>query len=792
MGVLSTGGGARKTRRSVLASAPTATLALALSVGVAAQAKGANGHVRYSHAVSPRGLAPDPGRFRIAVARPPRPEALPEPRPALGDARQPAAELPTVVEGPQEAIGAPPESLQTAPRSRPSPDGGEAVGGPRSAGPASAARASGLDAQQAREVGAGDDRAVLGAPSNAPRAHERLNVVDPPFLARGDGAADDSAALAAAIAAANARADRFQQVCVYLPGARYRIAATALPTFRGNGCVEGDGTNQTYVVVDRAYDGDVFSWDDAWLATNYFVHHGATAELTGQGAGPHVEGLTIVGDTTSPNLQNALMFYDRADFAYMRDVDVLFMHGRCFATGLKRHVRASAMRESMFDATRFWGCGTPSLPAVEIGSDGLDADDATNEIDWRALSIDAPNGPGLVIRNRGGSVLRAIRIQGLRVEGSTGVASAGDLVRVGDAAASGRIADVSIDDLQTNASQPGYAALRFAAPQPEDQPFDITVRGAIGNGAGEGLVIEAGRGLRFDLRGIATGGTNVRVGASPRVGSDIVLNSWGQERFYTYNIDPSAAQSFRTPGPMIVGDPSRPAAGAIVADPHDGSAAGGLSAGGGAIDLQTNRGDATRVAAGLDSVVAGGIDNRAGASYGVQVGGQSNVDESFFGAGLGGQGNRQAGFADVIAGGTFNALEGPLSSVLGGSRAADRGRYGWQGFASGAIAGQGDAQAGAQVLRASGTAAMRLTADGGAAGPANCVNIPDDSAYGLKILLQARDPATPTATYTWSVPVGTLSRSAGPDSTRLMLGTPAAVGAGTVSAEADLSIGVES
>ncbi len=631
--------------------------------------------------------------------------------------------------------------------------------------------------------------------SAAVRARDRLNVKDAPFLARGDGTADDSAAIAAAIAAANAGARVSQQVCLYLPGGRYRIASTALPTFLGNGCVEGDGTNQTYIVVDRAYAGDIFSWDDAWLALNYFRGDGATADLAGQRAGPRVEGLTVVGDTTSPNIQNGLMFYDRADFAYLRNVDVLFLHGRCFAAGIKRGVRTAAMRESTLDATRFWACGTPALPAVEIGSDGLDADDATNEIDWRGLSIDAPNGPGLVLRNRGGNLMRDIRFRGLRVEGPTGAVSRGDLIRIGDPAYPGRIADVSIEDLQTNGSQPGFAALAIASATAASQPYAITVKGAIGNGAGLGLDIRAGRGLRFDLRGIATTGTNVRVGATPLVGSDILLDAWGQERYFSYSIDPSALPFFHTPGPFKVGDPSKPSAQSLVSKVHDSSASGGFAPGRGAVDLQVDSTgtDGSRVAQGPDTVLVGGVDNRAGAGYGVQVGGQSNLDDSFFGVGVGGQGNRQSNFADVIVGGAFNALSGSFSSILGGSQATDRHRYGWQGYASGSFARQGDAQTGINVLRAAGTAAMRLTADGLAAGgvaaSTNCINIPDETAYGLKIQLEARDVTSGAAAYAWSVPVGTLLRGTGAGSTALTLGTATAVGSGAVTAAPDTALG---
>ena len=98
--------------------------------------------------------------------------------------------------------------------------------------------------------------------------------------------------------------------------------------------------------------------------------------------------------------------------------------------------------------------------------------------------------------------------------------------------------------------------MTLASATPGSQPYNITIAGAIGNGAGKGLDIQAGRALRFDLRGIATKGMNVTLGASPLVGADILLNSWGQERFYSYDIDPSAARSFATPGPVFDRDGS--------------------------------------------------------------------------------------------------------------------------------------------------------------------------------------------------------------------------------------------
>ncbi len=110
----------------------------------------------------------------------------------------------------------------------------------------------------------------------------------------------------------------------------------------------------------------------------------------------------------------------------------------------------------------------------------------------------------------------------------------------------------------------------------------------------------------------------------------------------------------------------------------------------------------------------------------------------------------------------------------------------------------GTAQACTKVLRATGAtaSAIRLTADGAAAGAANVVNLPSTAvgSYSLRITLTGLDLTTPANTYSWSVPVAILSKTgAAQSTTALALGTPVTLAtnswAPTVSAVADTTNG---
>ena len=136
--------------------------------------------------------------------------------------------------------------------------------------------------------------------------------------------------------------------------------------------------------------------------------------------------------------------------------------------------------------------------------------------------------------------------------------------------------------------------------------------------------------------------------------------------------------------------------------------------------------------------------------------------------------------------------------MAGSSQASDRGRIGSQHLSTGAVIANvlGSAQAGRQVMTATGTAAMRLTAAQFAAnspfGP--IMNIPANTAYNLQVRLVAIDRTAPGNSYAWTLPVALLTRQAAVGTTALALGTPLVLSVGTgsggaVAAAADTANG---
>ncbi len=163
--------------------------------------------------------------------------------------------------------------------------------------------------------------------------------------------------------------------------------------------------------------------------------------------------------------------------------------------------------------------------------------------------------------------------------------------------------------------------------------------------------------------------------------------------------------------------------GAIIAQVPDGTVAGGDARAGGAIDLQTIRTAASQVASGGRSTIVGGSGNTASGAFCV----------------AGGNGNAVSGGTSV-AFGFANQISGTLSSAPGGASANDRGRTGVLVWSSNAVAVSGSQQSAKQILGGStnGTTPVRLTADGQSAGAANTVNIPNNTAYAVRIVVVGR------------------------------------------------------
>jgi hypothetical protein len=375
--------------------------------------------------------------------------------------------------------------------------------------------------------------ALLCAATTAARPADRLNLLDyaPPHtrLDRG-GTEDASAALAAAIEAANAFTAHGAPACIHIPAGTYRIV-TPPPAFQRAGCITGDGPSQSTLKLDRRFAGDLFAWSDSWVVTT---------------PGPAITGLTIKGDRAAAAVQNALVFYDRNDQVFIDNVDIIDLPGRALYSGPTWHTSQAYMRESHLRALRLFNDGTRALPVIEFASAGAGQTDASNEIDLAQVDVFGPHGPGLVIRNNGAGAIRDINFESLRIEGWQSGTGRGDLLTIGDPNMRGRVNNIRLTGVELIDPQSGYAALRLTAAPGAEAPYQITFQGLIGGGAprGQGLRIDAGRTSTFRFSGVHSFGTNIVIG---RGVSGVVLDGGGQERFWTYAIDPASTHGVSAP-----------------------------------------------------------------------------------------------------------------------------------------------------------------------------------------------------------------------------------------------------
>ena len=363
------------------------------------------------------------------------------------------------------------------------------------------------------------------------------------FGAAGDGQTDDSSAIASAASAAVANSLRGQPSALYFPSGTYRLVK-ALPTWSVPISVFGDGQERSVIRVDPGFSGDVFSWSEVWAANNYGTD--TISPLTTQKAGVEVRGIRITGTRTSANVQNAFVFYDRADFVFMQDVDVFDLTGRALYSGVSRREPKAFMRESHFNSLRFVRCGSADAAVVDFDSQGNG--DSTNEISIDGLDIIAPGGVGLILHSNGGGP-RSMRFVRLRVDGQGGGGTAA-LVDVGRTA---QISSSNIDFEQTELLNPpaGFAAIHLTAANLRLAPIWFRLQGKIGGEAanGKGIVVDAGRLLSFDLTELHTRDVNVTIASSQTVGGPIIFDGHGQEGSWTRSIDPSSVANVKRPVP---------------------------------------------------------------------------------------------------------------------------------------------------------------------------------------------------------------------------------------------------
>lgn len=359
-------------------------------------------------------------------------------------------------------------------------------------------------------------------------AVREFNVKD--YGAKGDNSTIDTPAVAAAFLAANRVASKGLPAVVIFPPGIYVSCGPGI-NLRHAISVRGAGSYQSMIRIPDTCSGDLFAWDDVWYGSSF---NSNPPKLDRLQVGVNIEGIGCFGDRNSEEQQNFLMFYDRVDALYVRDVTCEYLRGRFIFVGQLGATTQAFMRESNFDKIRCFHCGDHDAPVVEFSSIG--GGDVTNTNKINQVDIYAPHGVGMWLHGafgQGGLDGRQIRIEGLE-NGNVDT----DLLLIGDSTSLASTNNIDLQQVSLINPYVGHAAIHLMASDRKFQSYQIKIQGGIGGGApkGKGIVIDSGaaRNVSFDLRGIHTLDTNVFIGAN--VGP-IYLNGYGQESSWSWTVD---------------------------------------------------------------------------------------------------------------------------------------------------------------------------------------------------------------------------------------------------------------
>lgn len=201
---------------------------------------------------------------------------------------------------------------------------------------------------------------------------------------------------------------------------------------------------------------------------------------------------------------------------------------------------------------------------------------------------------------------------------------------------------------------------------------------------------------------------------------------------------------------------SQKGTGYLSANIPDGTATGGNQRGTNAVDLQTSRSAADKVASGTRAGLFAGQSNLASGTNSVCVGGSYDTVSATRAANIGGYLNSVTAQDAICLAGQRNTIDGSFACGHG-IWSTSRGMQSVLSHACGRFGTLGDAQFRRFVLRAESTSAtpVVLTLNGSSAGSSNQIILPNNSCFRIRgeTACLRTDVAGNRATYSWTASV---------------------------------------
>ena len=172
----------------------------------------------------------------------------------------------------------------------------------------------------------------------------------------------------------------------------------------------GAGLMQCEIHIDPAMAGTALGFSNTWYGADIVfdggAHTGQVVEATKwvtRKSGVTLAGFTVIGDRSTPNTQNGIIFYDRNDAVILRDVDVHFVKGvgLCLS-GIPSNPgenKATVLREADVENCQVRWCGDKATarPAVMLNCSNQSAGDDGNN--YNHVRMKAVFSDGLSFQN---------------------------------------------------------------------------------------------------------------------------------------------------------------------------------------------------------------------------------------------------------------------------------------------------------------------------------------------------------------------------------------------------------